>query len=80
MKGLGTDEKTIIQVLANRSNKQRQELKKTYNQMFGKDLVKELKSEISGDFKDAIEGLMMTQAEFDAFSFKKAMSGLGTDG
>ena len=48
--------------------------------MFGKDLVKELKSEISGDFKDAIEGLMMTQAEFDAFSFKKAMSGLGTDG
>lgn len=48
--------------------------------MFGRDLLKDLQSEISGDFKDAIEGMMMSPAEFDAFSFKKAMSGLGTDG
>ena len=80
MKGLGTDEKTIIQILGNRSNKQRQELKKVFTSMFGRDLIKDLHSELSGDFRETIESMMMTPAEFDAASFKKAIAGLGTDG
>lgn len=79
MKGLGTDEKTIIEIIGNRSNSQRQELKKSFQQMFGKDLVKEIKSEISGNFSETIEGLMMSKSEFDAHSFRKAVQGLGTD-
>ena len=63
MKGLGTDEKTIIQILGNRSNKQRQELKKVFTSMFGRDLIKDLHSELSGDFRETIEGMMMTPAE-----------------
>lgn len=79
MKGLGTDEKTIIAVLAKRSNKQRQQLKQTFAQMFQRDLLKDLDSEISGDFRDCVRALMMTPDEFDAFSFKNAIKGLGTD-
>ena len=77
MKGLGTDEEAIIQVIGYRSSDQRQELKRSYQQMYGKDLIKELKSETSGDFKHILEALMLSKSEFDAFSFRKAVEGLG---
>jgi len=79
MKGLGTDEKAIIEVLGHRSNPQRQEIKNTYKTSLGRDLLKDLHSEISGSFRDVIESLMMTPIEFDAASFRKAVKGLGTD-
>jgi annexin A6 len=79
MKGLGTDEKTIIEILCKRTNDQRQQLKATFTQMFGRDLLKDLHSELSGNFRDTIEGMMMTPDEFDANSYKKAIKGLGTD-
>jgi hypothetical protein len=79
MKGLGTDEKAIISIICKRSLQQRLELKQTYQRMYGKDLVKELKSELSGDFRKLILGLIKNEAEFDAWAFEKAIKGLGTD-
>lgn len=80
MKGLGTDEKTIIEIIPRRSNKQRQQLKSTFQGMFGRDLVQDLHSELSGSFRDVIEALMMMNDEFEAFSYRKAVKGFGTDG
>ena len=48
--------------------------------MHGRDLLKDLHSELSDHFRDAIEGLMMTPIEFDAYSYRRAVQGLGTDG
>ena len=39
----------------------------------------ELKSELSGDFEKVMIGLMMTHDEYDAYSIKRAVKGLGTD-
>eukprot|EP00057_Strongylocentrotus_purpuratus_P019569 XP_011674043.1 PREDICTED: double zinc ribbon and ankyrin repeat-containing protein 1-like [Strongylocentrotus purpuratus] len=79
MKGLGTDEQAIIDVLANRSNDQRQKIAKQFKQMFGKDLLKELKSELSGKLLDVVQGLMMTPSQYDAYQLNKAVKGLGTN-
>ena len=43
MRGIGTDEKSITNVLGHRSNAQRQQIKTKFAAMFGKDLKKELK-------------------------------------
>lgn len=79
MKGLGTDEKTIIDVLGHRINEQRQKVLGTYKTNLGRDLLKDLHSEISGSFRDIIEALMMTPINFDAYSYRKAIKGIGTD-
>lgn len=78
-KGMGTNEAAVIQVVANRSNSQRQQLKKQFAQMFGKDLIKELKSELGGKFEDVVLAMFKTPAEFDAWVLHDAMSGAGTN-
>jgi len=78
MKGLGTDEKKIIEVTANRTNKQRQLIKEAFKQAFGRDLLKDLASELGGHFKDLVLALYHTHASYDATCLHKAMKGMGT--
>uniref|UniRef100_A0A5F9CV44 Annexin n=1 Tax=Oryctolagus cuniculus TaxID=9986 RepID=A0A5F9CV44_RABIT len=79
MKGIGTDEDTIIDIITHRSNAQRQQIRQTFKSHFGRDLMADLKSEISGDLARLILGLMMPPAHYDAKQLKKAMEGAGTD-
>uniref|UniRef100_A0A671S7S5 Annexin n=1 Tax=Sinocyclocheilus anshuiensis TaxID=1608454 RepID=A0A671S7S5_9TELE len=79
MKGFGTDEDTIIDIVAHRSNAQRQEIRQTFKSLLGRDLLADLKSELSKNLQRLILGLMMTPAEFEAKMMKKAMEGAGTD-
>lgn len=79
MKGFGTDEDAIIEIVTKRSNKQRQEIRKTFKSLLGRDLMADLKSELSKNLERLILGLMMTPAEFDAKMMKKAIEGAGTD-
>ncbi|KAG9281309.1 annexin A6 isoform X2, partial [Astyanax mexicanus] len=79
MKGFGTDEDTIIEIVAKRSNEQRQEIRHVFKSILGRDLMADLKSELSKNLCRLIMGLMMTPAEFDAKMMKKAMEGAGTD-
>ncbi|XP_014244257.1 annexin B9-like isoform X2 [Cimex lectularius] len=78
MKGFGTDEKALINVIANRTNEQRQRIAFEYKTLYGKDLISNLKSEISGYFEDAIVSLMTPRPEFLANEVHHALSGIGT--
>ncbi|KAK3092851.1 hypothetical protein FSP39_007905 [Pinctada imbricata] len=78
MKGFGTDESTITDILPARSNGQRQILRKKYTEMYKKDLLSELKSELAGDFEEVILGLMLPPAEYDAYCLHEAIDGIGT--
>jgi len=78
MKGLGCDNKAIINVLCFRSNAQRQQVRQMFKTMYGKDLIKDLINELSGNFEDLILALMYTQGEFDARELQNAMAGAGT--
>jgi hypothetical protein len=77
--GVGTDEKAIINLIVNRTVAQRAEIRNCYKSCFGKDLIKRLKEDTSGNLKQVIAGMFMTPAEYDAMCLYKAMKGLGTD-
>ncbi|XP_078613924.1 annexin A6-like [Branchiostoma floridae x Branchiostoma japonicum] len=79
MKGFGTDEDAIIEILCHRSNDQRQEIDTMFKQAYGKDLIDELKSELGGNFEKAILAMMQKPAVYDATCLRKAMKGAGTD-
>ncbi|XP_012687552.1 annexin A6 isoform X2 [Clupea harengus] len=79
MKGFGTDEDIIIDIVSQRSNEQRQEIRQVFKSLLGRDLMADLKSELSKNLCRLVMALMMTPPEFDAKMMKKAMEGAGTD-
>uniref|UniRef100_A0A8C6RFY0 Annexin n=1 Tax=Nannospalax galili TaxID=1026970 RepID=A0A8C6RFY0_NANGA len=78
MKGIGTNEQAIIDVLTKRSNMQRQQIAKSFKAQFGKDLTETLKSELSGKFERLIVALMYPPCRYEAKELHDAMKGLGT--
>lgn len=78
MKGIGTNEDKIIDILGVRKTTQRQAIRSAYDQMYARDLIKDLKSETSGQFQSTLMALMMSPAEYDAQSLYRAIKGLGT--
>jgi len=79
MKGWGTNEQEIIDILCHRSNQQRQHIRNAYTTELGRDLIADLKSELGGKFESVIVGLMMSTADYCAKQLHKAMKGAGTD-
>ncbi|KAK2145647.1 hypothetical protein LSH36_667g01067 [Paralvinella palmiformis] len=59
MKGLGTDEQTLIDIMMPRTNREVKILKDTYKQVYGRDLDKDIHSETSGQFRE----VMLAQAQ-----------------
>ncbi|XP_063687261.1 annexin A13-like [Bolinopsis microptera] len=76
--GVGTDEKTLIDVLCKRSHDQRMAIAKLYKTMFGKDLVKDVKSETSSNFREVMVSLCNSRANFLARICRNAIRGAGT--
>ncbi|XP_067281558.1 annexin A2 [Pseudorasbora parva] len=73
------DVSTIVGLLTNRSNAQRQTLARVYKSVSQKELHASLKKVLSGDLQSLILGLMMMPEQFEAHRLRKAMEGAGTD-
>lgn len=78
MRGIGCDRNSVLRVLCTHTNWQRQQIRNAFTQTFGKDLIRELKSELSGEFENLIVALMLAPAEYDAMELNRAMKYIGT--
>jgi len=79
MKGAGTDEKTLIKIIGNRSRQQLQAVENAFQAKYGKNLKKEIKSETSGNFKKVLVYRFKTPFDLKRRSILKAVKGAGTN-
>uniref|UniRef100_UPI003AAB5AD8 annexin A4-like isoform X3 n=1 Tax=Centroberyx gerrardi TaxID=166262 RepID=UPI003AAB5AD8 len=79
MKGFGTDENAIIELLGSRTSKQRVPMVAAYKTTYGKDLKHDLKSELTGNFESLVLAMLMKPSYFDASELREAIKGAGTD-
>ncbi|XP_037094009.1 annexin A8-like [Pollicipes pollicipes] len=78
MKGMGTEEGPIVDILAKRCFKQREEITQAYKREFGRDLAEDLQKELGGDLEDLMMGLTYSYFEYLSHELKKAFKGFGT--
>jgi annexin A7/11 len=79
MKGFGTNEKALIQVLSQVPDPQHMEkLRRTYDDRFRRQLIKDLEKETSGWFEVGLCALARGPLLQDAYCVDKAVRGLGT--
>lgn len=58
MKGIGTDEDTLNEILASRSNKEIREINRVYKDELKRDLVKDITSDTSGEYRKVLLSLV----------------------
>ncbi|XP_043095640.1 annexin A3-like [Puntigrus tetrazona] len=79
MEGIGTTEKTLIDILTHRSSSQKQAISRVYEETTKRILVNDLKGDTSGDFEKVLVALARPPALNDAEWLITAMKGAGTD-
>ncbi|XP_074546892.1 annexin A3b [Halichoeres trimaculatus] len=78
IEGIGTTEKTIIEVLTGRSNAQRQIIAKAYQKATGRTLEADLEGDTHGDFEDLLVALITAPEVYDCREVIGAIKGAGT--
>ncbi|XP_068092595.1 annexin A1-like isoform X2 [Hyperolius riggenbachi] len=64
-KGLGTDEDTVIEILASRTNKEIINIKEAYKNMYKNELAKDIASDTSGHFQKALLSIIEAKRSED---------------
>nr|XP_055240116.1 annexin A10 [Gorilla gorilla gorilla] len=79
LQGFDCDKDMLINILTQRCNAQRMMIAEAYQSMYGRDLIGDLREQLSDHFKDVMVGLMYPPPLYDAHELWHAMKGVGTD-
>ncbi|XP_039614002.1 annexin A10-like [Polypterus senegalus] len=77
--GFECNKDMLIDILTQRSNAQRQVIAEAYREMYGRDLISDLRENLSHHFKQVMVGLMYSPFLFDAHELWHAMKGGDTE-
>ena len=78
MKGLGTNESTLIKILCRRTNNQRMEIVTAFTQIHNRSLHNDIRIETSGNFQNVLIGLITPKEEFYAKEIFESLSSIFT--
>lgn len=78
MKGMGTDEKVLINVLSKKDPIQINTLREQYNKEEKRNLIADLESETSGYLEEGLVQIVRGPLDGDCYTLYKAMKGAGT--
>ncbi|CAK9296932.1 unnamed protein product [Gordionus sp. m RMFG-2023] len=71
IKGIGTNDKRLIGIIAGRNNDQRQKIREAYRQLFKgifgyRDLIKDIKGDTTGNYQKLLLALLTPSAQYNA--------------
>ena len=75
----GIDEKTLIKIATSEPLKERLKIKAKYIVVYGRDLIDDFQSKLSGNFKKVMVALYTDKYEYDAQQIYNAVKGIGTN-
>ncbi|KAH8592401.1 hypothetical protein B0O99DRAFT_236683 [Bisporella sp. PMI_857] len=78
MKGFGTDEKTLIKILADKDPLQVEVIRAAYTRLHRRQLLGDVQSEVSGWFEKGLCAIIRGPLEQDCHNLYEAMDGPGT--
>jgi len=78
MKGFGTNEAALIGVIARLGPLEINSVKTAFHSRHRRDLVKDIHSETSGHFRDALEAILRGPLDQDCHELHESIKGLGT--
>lgn len=78
MKGFGTDEKMLIRTLADKDALQINVIRQAYTNKFNRQLIADVKSEVSGWFEEGLCAIIRGPLQQDVHLLFDAMDGIGT--
>lgn len=78
MKGFGTDEKALIQILAPMGPLEINSVKAAFARNHRRDLMKDVHSETSGYFREGLEAIIRGPLEQDCHVIYEGLKGIGT--
>lgn len=78
MKGFGTDEKALIQILAPMGPLEIESVKDAFKRNEKRDLMKDVHSETSGYFREGLEAIIRGPLEQDCHTLREGLKGIGT--
>jgi len=79
MRGIGTRDSVLIDIIGHRTREQRMMIVAEYRRAVGRDLLRDLESETSGNYRSILLKLMMPRDEMLATLLHEAMAGAGTN-
>ena len=80
VKGLGTNNEEITRILGTRTANQRHEIELAYKKLFDRDLIADLKSDLSGHFERLVVSLFYPWPQHNARVIEQALNGFfGSD-
>lgn len=63
MKGVGTDEEVLLEIICTKTNSQLEEIKEQYNELFDRNLESDVQDETRGDFGRLLVAVLAGQRE-----------------
>ncbi|NXP90144.1 ANX10 protein, partial [Passerina amoena] len=79
LQGICCEKDVLIEILTQRCNSQRLMIAEAYRDMYGRDLIIDLKENLSHHFKEVMVGLMYPPASYDAHELWHALKGVDTE-
>ncbi|XP_022193735.1 annexin-B12 [Nilaparvata lugens] len=74
--GLGTNDRVVVDIIPNRSQSQRLQIRQAYTKLYQKDLIDDLKADLSGNYGNVIIALMRDQYELQAKELHRALTSI----